>query len=127
MEKDVLFSELGHYHEAVSALDRSIHLNPARFDTNTHKGKLLTSSGKYRGAVTESDNIIERNPSYADAWWLKAVTLENRGDSSGSGSAKTRAVSLDPKNIDQNRSRASPCPGDYCKTFYPDGLAGIIN
>ena len=94
--KGSAFTHLGRFDEAMSAYDTAIRLNPSRFETYVHKGKLLVSKGDYAGAVTEFEKTLAINPNHADAWWFKAVALENMGDTQGSGTAQTRAVSLDP-------------------------------
>jgi tetratricopeptide (TPR) repeat protein len=94
--KGSAYYHLKRYDEAMSAYNKAIQLNPARFETYTHKGKLLIAQGNYRDAITEFDKTIERNPAYSEAWWFKAVALENLGDRQGAITAQAQAVSLDP-------------------------------
>jgi tetratricopeptide (TPR) repeat protein len=87
---------LERYDEAMSAYNTAINLNPARFETYTHKGKFLISQGNYGDAIIEFDKTLAKNPDYADAWWSKAVALEYLGDHQGASTAQAQAVLLDP-------------------------------
>jgi len=75
-EKGVTLFEKGNYHDAITAFDKAIAINPKIAEAWHNRGLALFQTGQYRNALLSFNNTLSINPQHENAKNCKKIILE---------------------------------------------------
>ena len=102
-----LLAVLGRRDEALTDLNEVIELDPYYPEYHFDRGNLRFQAGDGPGALADYDHAETLGPPFPELFHNRAEVLASLGDLDGAGRNLTRALELDPANLESAISLAS--------------------
>ncbi len=115
--------ELGEVEGSITALRRSLALEPESLAAIQNLTRIYASAEQWRDVEATAADGVRRHPESADLWLALGQARRHLGSAAGAIDALERVVELDPDNrLDLARQAAALLTDEYLKLGRPDAV-----